>query len=237
MAQYDMTPQTTFSTPYAADERVTTFLRSVYGWMFAGLGITAAVAYFIAQSPALAVAIASNPISRWGLIIAQLGIVFFLSARVEKIAPSTAAMLFVLYSALTGVTFSFILLAYTGASIASTFIVCSGMFGALAFYGTTTSRSLAGWGQFLFMGLIGVVLASIVGIFWQNDMFQFILAFIGVIVFTGLTAYDAQRLKQMALMTPNGQLGSYAIVGALTLYLDFINLFLMLLRLFGSRRD
>ena len=152
-------------------------------------------------------------------------------------APSTAAMLFVLYSALTGVTFSFILLAYTGASIASTFIVCSGMFGALAFYGTTTSRSLAGWGQFLFMGLIGVVLASIVGIFWQNDVFQFVLSFIGVIVFTGLTAYDAQRLKQMALATPAGQLGSYAIVGALALYLDFINLFLMLLRLLGGRRD
>jgi FtsH-binding integral membrane protein len=237
MAQYDITPPTTFSTPYAADERVTTFLRSVYGWMFAGLGVTAAVAYFIAQSPGLAIAIASNPILFFGLMIVQLGLVFFLSARVARLAPSTASLLFVLYSALTGVTFSFILLSYTGASIASTFVVCSGMFGALAFYGTTTSRSLAGWGQFLFMGLIGVVLASIVGIFWHNDMFQFILAFIGVIVFTGLTAYDAQRLKQMALTTPAGQLGSYAIVGALALYLDFINLFLMLLRLFGGRRD
>ena len=170
-------------------------------------------------------------------MIAQLGIVFFLSARVEKIAPATAALLFVLYSALTGVTFSFILLAYTGASIATTFSSARACSARSRFYGTTTSRSLAGWGQFLFMGLIGVVLASIVGIFWQNDAFQFVLAFIGVIVFTGLTAYDAQRLKQMALATPTGQLGSYAIVGALALYLDFINLFLMLLRLFGSRRD
>jgi uncharacterized protein len=237
MAQYDMTPEASFTTPYAADERVTVFLRSVYGWMFAGLGITAVVAYFVAQSPALVVGIASNPFSFWGLLLAQLGIVFFLSARVAKIAPGTAALLFTVYSALTGVTFSFILLSYTGESIATTFLVCAGMFGGLAFYGTTTSRSLAGWGQFLFMGLIGVVLASIVGIFWQNDAFQFVLSFIGVIVFTGLTAYDAQRLKHMALATPSGQLGSHAIVGALALYLDFINLFLMLLRLLGSRRD
>ena len=111
------------------------------------------------------------------------------------------------------------------------------MFGAMAIYGTTTSRSLAGWGQFLFMGLVGVVLASIVGIFWRNDAFQFVLGFIGVIVFTGLAAYDAQRLKQMALSTPEGRAGSYAIVGALALYLDFINLFLMLLRLMGNRRS
>jgi FtsH-binding integral membrane protein len=116
-------------------------------------------------------------------------------------------------------------------------VVTAGMFGALALYGTTTKRSLAGWGQFLFMGLIGVVLASFVGIFWQNDGFQFVLAFIGVIVFTGLTAYDAQRLKEMALALPSGQIGSYAIVGALTLYLDFINLFLMLLRFMGNRRN
>ena len=138
-------------------------------------------------------------------MIAQLGIVFFLSARVDKIAGGTASLLFVLYSALTGVTFAFILLAFTGESIATTFMIRAGMFGALALYGTTTSRSLAGWGQFLFMGLIGVVLASIVGIFWQNDGFQFVLGFIGVIVFTGLTAYDAQRLKQMALALPSGQ--------------------------------
>jgi hypothetical protein len=146
-------------------------------------------------------------------------------------------MLFIAYSVLTGVTFSFILMVFTRESIASTFLVTAGMFGAMAVYGTTTKRSLAGWGQFLFMGLIGVVLASIVGIFWQNSAFQFVLAFIGVIVFTGLAAYDAQRLKQMALATSAGQIGSYAIVGALALYLDFINLFLMLLRFMGNRRD
>jgi uncharacterized protein len=237
MARFEMTPERTFTTPYAADERVTIFLRAVYGWMAAGLFITAIVAYAISQSPELAIAIARNPLSRWGLMLAQLGLVIYLSARVEKIAANTAALLFVVYSALTGVTFSFVLLAYTGQSVASTFMVCAGMFGALAFYGTTTSRSLAGWGQFLFMGLIGVVLASIVGIFWQNDAFQFILGFIGVIVFTGLTAYDAQRLKDMAVAMPSGQTGSYAIVGALALYLDFINLFLMLLRFMGNRRN
>jgi FtsH-binding integral membrane protein len=237
VARYDMTPGTTFSTPYAADERVTVFLRSVYGWMCAGLGITAAVAYFVSQSPTLVRAIAGNQLAYWGLMIAQLGIVFFLSARVDKIAAGTASLLFVLYSALTGITFAFILLVFTGESVATTFMVCAGMFGALAVYGTTTTRSLAGWGQFLFMGLIGVVLASFVGIFWQNDAFQFVLGFIGVIVFTGLTAYDAQRLKQMALSMPSGQTGTYAIVGALALYLDFINLFLMLLRFFGNRRD
>jgi uncharacterized protein len=237
MAHYEMTPERSFTTPYAAEERVTLFLRSVYGWMCAGLAITAIVAYAVAQSPSLVLTIASNPFYRWGLILAQLGIVIFLSARVEHLAGGTAAMLFALYSALTGVTFSFILLAYTGESIATTFFVCAGMFGALAFYGTTTRRSLAGWGQFLFMGLIGVVLASIVGIFWQNDAFQFVLGFIGVIVFTGLTAYDAQRMKEMTLATPSGKLGSYAIAGALALYLDFINLFLMLLRFMGNRRN
>src|SRR5262249_47782896 len=151
--------------------------------------------------------------------------------RADKLAASTASALFVAYSALTGVTMSVILLVFTGESIASTFLIAAGMFGAMAAYGTLTQRSLAGWGQFLFMGLIGVVLASLVGIFWQNDGLQFVTAFIGVIVFTGLAAYDAQRLKAMALATSSGQIGSYAILGALIVYLDFINLFLFLLRL------
>ena len=170
-------------------------------------------------------------------MIAQLGIVFFLSARVEKIAAGTASL--ALHPLLRAHRRDVRVhpAGFTGESIATTFMISAGMFGALALYGTTTSRSLAGWGQFLFMGLIGVVLASFVGIFWQNDGFQFVLGFIGVIVFTGLTAYDAQRLKQMALALPSGQVGSYAIVGALTLYLDFINLFLMLLRFTGSRRE
>ena len=130
----------------------------------------------------------------------------------------------------------FILLAYTGESVATTFVITAGMFGALALFGSTTTRSLAGAGQFFMMGLVGIILASLVGLFWQSDALQFLIAVVGVIVFTGLTAYDAQRLKQMALALPEGQAGSYAIVGALSLYLDFINLFLMLLR-FTGRRD
>lgn len=237
MARYDVTPETAFRTPYAVDERVSTFLRSVYGWMCAGLAITALVAFYVASSPALVLTIAQTPMLFWGLAIVQLGLVFFLSARVQSLAPSTASILFIVYSALTGVTLSLILLAYTGASVATTFVVSAGMFGALALYGTVTSRSLAGMGQFLFMGLIGVVLASVVGMFWQSDMLQFLISFVGVIVFTGLTAYDAQRLRNMAVSMPAGQTGSYAIVGALALYLDFINLFLMLLRFMGNRRD
>jgi FtsH-binding integral membrane protein len=238
MARFDeVTPETAFSRAYAADERVTAFLRSVYGWMAVGLAITALVAYFVAASPAIVFTIARNRPLFWGLMIAQLGLVVWLSARVQTMAPATASLLFMIYSALTGLTMSFVLLAFTGESVATTFLVTAGTFGALATYGTVTKRSLAGWGQFLFMGLIGVVIASFVGMFWQNDGFQFVLSFIGVIVFTGLTAYDAQRLKAMALALPSGQTGSYAIVGALTLYLDFINLFMMLLRLTGSRRD
>jgi FtsH-binding integral membrane protein len=221
----------------ASAERVTAFLRSVYGWMCAGLAITAVVAYTIAGSPALVGALVSSHLLFLGLFLAQLGLVFFLSARVDRLAPGTATLLFVAYSALTGVTLSVILLAYTGASIATTFVVAAGMFGALALYGTTTARSLAGVGQFLFMGLIGLVLASVVGMFWRNAALEFLISVVGVIVFTGLTAWDAQRLKEMAASVPQAQLGSYAILGALSLYLNFINLFLFLLRFMGGRRD
>ncbi|MCM3906252.1 MAG: Bax inhibitor-1/YccA family protein, partial [Pyrinomonadaceae bacterium] len=178
-----------------------------------------------------------NRLVFWALIIGQLGLVFYLSARVDKLSPATAASLFILYSGLTGVTSSVILLIYTGASITSTFIVTAGMFGATAVFGTVTKRSLAGVGQFMFMGLIGLILASIVGIFWQNSALQFVISVVGVLVFTGLTAWDAQRLKQMAVALPDGRVGAYAVVGALSLYLDFINLFFFLLRLTGSRRD
>ncbi len=221
----------------SASDRVTTFLNAVYGWMGIGLAITATTAWLVAGSPALVRAIALNRLLFWGLMIAQLGIVFALSARVEKLSASAASALFVLYSALTGVTMSFILLLYTGESVATTFVVTAGMFGGLAAYGTLTKRNLAGLGQFLFMGLIGVVVASLVGMFWHNDGLQFAISFVGVIVFSGLAVYDAQRLKAMALTTPDGQIGSYAIVGALALYLDFVNLFLFLLRFTGSRRD
>jgi uncharacterized protein len=237
MAYRDLSSDIAFPSSLPAAERVTIFLRAVYGWMCVGLAITAASAWFIAGSPAIVRAIATNRVLFWGLMAAQLGLVFVLAARVETLAASTAGWLFVAYSALTGVTLSFVLLAFTGESVTNTFLVTAGMFGGLAAYGTVTRRSLAGLGSFLFMGLIGVVLASVVGIFWHSDALQFVISFIGVIVFAGLAAYDAQRLKAMALASPAGQTGSYAIVGALSLYLDFVNLFLFLLRFTGSRRD
>jgi len=223
--------------PVAAAERVTAFLRKVYGWMSVGLAVTAFVALQVASSPTILRVLTSSPIVILLLIGAQLALVFTLSARAARLAPSTATGLFVAYSALTGVTISFVLLAYTGESVASTFLVTATMFGAMALYGTATKRSLAGFGQFMFMGLVGIILASIVGIFWHNDALQFVISAIGVIVFTGLAAWDAQRMKQMALAVPEGQIGSYAIVGALSLYLDFINLFLFLLRFMGNRRE
>lgn len=220
----------------ATDSGVAPFLRAVYGWMCVGLGITAVTAYAVASSPAMLSAIATNRVLFWALIIAQFGLVIVLSARVQKLTPAVASLLFLLYSGLTGVTFAFVLLAYTGQSVANVFVVTAGMFGALALYGTTTKRDLTGLGQFAIMGVVGVVLASIIGIFWQNDTFQFVLSVIGVVAFTALTAWDANRLRALALALPEGGAGSYAIVGALSLYLDFINLFLFLLRLFGRRR-
>jgi FtsH-binding integral membrane protein len=229
------------SVPYAgthpAAQAVVDFLRAAYGWMCAGLAVTALTAWTVATSPTALETVATNRLAFWGLVIAQFGIVIVLSARVHKLQPATASVLFLVYSALTGVTLSLVLLAFTGESIARTFVVTAGMFGALALYGTTTRRSLEGFGQFLFMGLVGLVLASIVNIFWTSDGFQFVLSFIGVIVFAGLTVYDANRLKAMALAVPAGQAGSYAVAGALALYLDFINLFLFLLRFMGGRRD
>jgi len=217
--------------------RVSTFIRGVYWWMCIGLGVTAVVALAVASSPAAVSTLVRTPILFYGILIAELVLVVYLSARVAKMSPSTAGILFTGYSALNGVTFSLILLAYTGASVANAFFVTAGMFGALAVYGSVTKRDLTGMGRFMFMGLVGLVLASIVSIFWHNDAMQFVMGVVGVLVFSGLIAYDTQRLRSMALQMPGEQAGSYAVVGALSLYLDFINLFLSLLRLFGDRRN
>jgi FtsH-binding integral membrane protein len=177
MTSNDMRGSTTLPAAVPIPDRVSTYLTAVYGWMCTGLAITAATAWFIARSPALVSAIAANRLVFWGLMIAQLGIVFVLSARVHRLAASTASLLFVLYSALMGITISFVLLVFTGESVATTFLVTAGMFGGLAAYGTVTRRSLAGLGQFLFMGLMGVVLASIAGMFWHSDGLQFVVSF------------------------------------------------------------
>lgn len=229
--------ESSYVSPDVRDVRVTAFLSKVYGWMFLGLLITAGTALAVASSPVLIETLILNRILFWILLLAPLGLVFYLSARVDKIAPATAAGLFMLYSALVGITTSVIFLVYTATSIVSTFVITAGMFGAMAVFGSLTKRSLAGVGQFMFMGLIGLIIASVVNIFLWNSALDFVICIVGVIVFTGLTAWDAQRLKEMAVALPDGRVGSYAVVGALSLYLDFINLFFFILRLIGGRRD
>jgi uncharacterized protein len=223
--------------PQRISETTTTFLNAAYGWMCAGLLITAATAWLTAGSPTLVRSVLTNGPVFWMLAFAQLAIVFVLSARVQEMSSTTAGLLFITYAALTGVTLSFVLLAFTGESIATTFVVSGGSFAALAVYGSTTKRNLTGVGQAMFMGLVGVVLASIVGFFWHSDALQFVLSIAGVVVFAGLTAYDAQRLVGLSRQAPAGSVSSYAIVGALALYLDFMNLFLFLLRFTGARRQ
>lgn len=229
--------ESSFVSADVRDVRVTAFLSKVYGWMFLGLLITGGTAVLVASSPTLIETLIVNRILFWILVLGQLGLVFYLSARVDKVSPVTAAALFLLYSAMVGVTSSVIFLIYTGASIVSAFVIAGGMFGAMAVFGSLTKRSLAGVGQFMFMGLIGLIIASVVSIFWMNDVLMFVISVIGVLVFTGLTAWDAQRLKQMAVSLPDGRVASYAVVGALSLYLDFINLFFFVLRLMGGRRN
>jgi len=220
-----------------AEEFQRAFLVKVYGWMMAGLLVTSILALLTVQTPALLELVFSNRIVFFGLIIAQLGLVIWLSARVEHMSAVTATSVFLGYSALTGLTLSMIFLAYTEASLASTFFVTAGTFGIMSAYGYFTKRDLTGLGSFLMMGLIGIVLASLVNMFFQNSMVYWITTYIGILIFVGLTAYDTQKIKAMALSLAEGEAAQKgAIIGALRLYLDFINLFLLLLRVMGSRR-
>ena len=219
--------------------RVNSFIRSVYNWMAIGLGITGFVAYYIANNESLRQLIFTNRILFFGLIIAEFALVIAISARIQKMQASTATALFVLYSALNGATLSLIFLIYTASSITSTFFICAGTFVACSVYGWTTKRDLTSVGGFMMMGLIGIIIASVVNIFLRSPAMYMIISYIGVIVFVGLTAYDTQHLKNMAMTQPDGVEAAVvrkgAILGALKLYLDFINLFLMLLRIFGNR--
>jgi hypothetical protein len=212
------------------------FMAAVYRWMAVGLVVTAGVAWVVAGSPAARQAIFGNRLVFWGLVIAQLGLVVALSAAVTRLSAGVAGLLFVAYSALTGATLSSILLVYTGASIASAFAVTAGTFAAMSVFATVTKRDLSGWSTFLFMGLIGVVIAALVNMFLQSGMLQFVVSCAAVVVFTGLTAYDTQRLRRLAA-APGGLPAAMPVNGALMLYLDFVNLFLSLLNLFGGRRE
>ncbi|MDA3895818.1 MAG: Bax inhibitor-1/YccA family protein [Desulfobacteraceae bacterium] len=224
-----------------AQVQVNSFIQSVYNWMAIGLALTGGVAFYVASSPSLMQLIFGNQILFFGLIIGELGLVFYLSARVQKIQASTATALFILYAALNGATLSIIFKAYTGTSIASTFFVCAGTFVACSVYGMVTKRDLTSMGGFMRMGLIGIIIASVINMFIQSSSMQMIISYIGVLVFVGLTAYDTQKLKHMALTQPTGLdagvVRKGAIIGALTLYLDFINLFLMMLHIMGGSRD
>jgi FtsH-binding integral membrane protein len=219
--------------------RVNAFIRSVYNWMAIGLGLTGLVAFYVSNSETLLRLIFGNQLVFFGLIIGELALVFTISSRVHKMQASTATFLFVLYAALNGATLSAIFLIYTKSSITSTFFICAATFITSSIYGMITKRDLTSMGQFMFMGLIGIIIASVVNFFVHSSGMSLIISYIGVIVFVGLTAYDTQKLKTMALSQPDGLDGATvkkgAILGALTLYLDFINLFLMLLRILGSR--
>jgi FtsH-binding integral membrane protein len=212
-------------------------MRKVYVWMTLALVITGVTAYGVATSPGLMMAIATNKLLFWGLIIAEFGLVLAISAAINKLSLTTATMLFVLYSVINGATLSFIFAIYTMSSIASVFFITAGTFAVMAFIGYTTKKDLTSMGKILLMALIGIIIATVVNIFLKSTGLEMIVSYLGVLIFVGLTAYDSQKIKQMLLMAPDAGEGAQkiALLGALSLYLDFVNLFIYLLRIFGRR--
>jgi len=240
-----MTPTTpaSLATPAARDrlqvQLSSLFLAKVFNWMGLGLGVTAVVA-LLTHRTGLAYRLVASPLFLV-LLLAELGLVFFLSSRVQRMRAATGSLLFLVYAVLNGVTLSTIFLVYTTASITQTFFIAAAMFCVAGGYGLVTKRRLDGLGGFLFMGLVGIVIASVVNLFFRNPAVYWALSLVGVFVFLGLAAYDVQKIKQMGesgLMEAGEEaIGRMSVLGALALYLDFINLFLMLLRFFGSSRD
>ena len=214
-------------------------MRKVYVWMALALALTGLTAYGIANNTNLAFTLISNRALFWGIAIAEFALVVFLSARIQKLSLSTATLSFLLYSVLNGVTMSIIFLAFTASSIATTFYITAGTFGVMAVYGYVTKTDLSKWGNILRMALLGLIVALVVNIFLHNSMLDLIISGIGVILFTGLTAYDSQKIKTaLALQEyPDENAQKIALIGALNLYLDFINLFLYLLRFFGRSNN
>lgn len=213
-------------------------MRKVYVWMTLALVLTGITAFGVASSPSLMMTIFQTPAIMWGLIIAELIIVIAISAAINRLSLTTATLLFVLYSVLNGATFSLIFAVYTMSSIANVFFITAGTFGVMAAYGYFTKRDLSSWGKLLLMALIGLIIATLVNVFLvKSSGFDLILSYAGVLIFVGLTAYDTQKIKQMlAMQTDMGEgAQKVALLGALSLYLDFINLFLYLLRIFGRR--
>jgi FtsH-binding integral membrane protein len=214
-------------------ERERTFIRSVYAWMFGGLILTALAAMWVMNSPAMQRLVFETPL-RWVLLIAELGLVFYMSFRITRMSPATAASVFLVFSLLNGLTLSAIFFVYTQAAIYQAFFTAAGMFGAMSVYGMVTKRDLTSMGSFMFMGLMGIVICSVINMFLKSPGLGFAISIVGVFVFLGLTAWDTQKLKAYATAPQLRE--NLAIYGALALYLDFVNLFLMLLRLFGGNR-
>ena len=214
-------------------------MRKVYVWMALALVITGLTAYGVATSPGILMAIMGNKALMWGMIIAEFAIVIGVTGAINRLSLSTATLLFVLYSVINGAMLSSIFLLFTMSSIATVFFSTALTFGAMAFIGYTTKKDLTSMGRMLLMGLIGIIIASIVNIFVGSSALQMIVSYVGVVIFVGLTAYDSQKIKQMLMQagTADEATQKLALLGALTLYLDFINLFLYLLRIFGDRRD
>ncbi len=221
------------------DALFSTLLQQVYGWMAGGLALTGLVAWYVAQSPAMINLVFGNRAVFFGLIIFELALVFGLSWGLTRMTASMAVGAFLLYAAVNGMTMAAIFLVYTSESIASTFLVTGGTFAAMSMYGYTTKRDLSSWGNLLFMGLIGLIIASVVNIFLQSNALSWLVTYAGVLIFVGLTAYDTQKIKEMSarIDARDGEnFQKMAIMGALRLYLDFINLFLYLLRILGKRQ-
>ncbi len=213
-------------------------MRKVYVWMTLALVITGFTAYGVANSPGILQAIYTNQILFWGLIIAEFALVIGVSAAINKLSLTTATLMFILYSVINGALLSYIFLAYTSSSIATVFFITAGTFAAMAVIGYTTKTDLSSLGKYLLMALIGMIIATLVNVFFiKSTGFDLVLSYLGVLVFVGLTAYDSQKIKQMLLQAPDAGEGAQkiALLGALSLYLDFINLFIYLLRIFGKR--
>jgi uncharacterized protein len=214
------------------------YMLQVYNYMASGIALTGIVAYLVAATPALTNALFGNAIMPWVVMLAPLGMVFYLSARIQTMSFSGAQISFWIFAGLMGLSLATVFLAFTGESIARVFFITAGTFGAMSLYGYTTKRDLSRFGSFLFMGLIGIIIASLVNLFVGSTALQFAISVIGVLVFVGLTAYDTQQIKEMYWEADDREVhGKKAIMGALRLYLDFINLFMLLLQLFGARRD
>lgn len=224
---------------YSFADAYSVLMRKVYVWMTLALIVTGLTSYYVATSPSMHYTIFSNKAIFFGLIIAEVAVVVWLSARVHKLSFPAAAGLFTLYSVLNGVTMASIFFVYTMSSIATTFFVTAGTFGTMAFIGTVTKTDLSKMGKILMMALIGVIIAAVVNIFLGNSMLDLVISVLGVVIFTGLTAWDAQKIKEMLAQHGqefNDETQKLAVMGALTLYLDFVNLFLYLLRFLGNRK-